>query len=163
MTGCWLVGFGGGCHWCTEAVFMTLHGVSSVKQGFIKSEFPNNAFSEAVIVNYDADVIGLHELIEVHLSTHASASQHSMREKYRSAIYTFDEVQHEQCVAALAQVQQNLENTLITQILPYVRFKASGTQYWNYYYKDKTRPFCRTYIEPKIKLLRQRFSRLIID
>ncbi|MGJ8671076.1 MAG: peptide-methionine (S)-S-oxide reductase, partial [Oceanococcus sp.] len=42
------IGFGGGCHWCTEAVFNALRGVEQVSQGFIKSDPPHDSFSEAV-------------------------------------------------------------------------------------------------------------------
>ena len=41
------VGLGGGCHWCTEAVFEALRGVVQVKQGFIRAAPPHDAFSEA--------------------------------------------------------------------------------------------------------------------
>jgi len=142
---------------------MTLHGVSSVKQGFIKSEYPNDTFSEAVIVNYDTELIGLSELIEVHMRTHSSSSKHRMRDKYRSAIYTFGDAQFSDCAVELVRLQRSSKQPLVTQILPYVDFKVSGNKYRNYYYKDKTRPFCRTYIEPKIKLLQQHFSQLVIE
>ena len=142
---------------------MTLQGVSSVKQGFIKAEHPNDTFSEAVIVNYDTELIGLTELIEVHLRTHASSSQHGMRDKYRSAIYTFDDAQFNECAREIVRQGRGSEQPLVTQILRHVDFKVSGNKYWNYYYKDKTRPFCRTYIEPKIELLRQDFSQLVIE
>ena len=39
------IGFGGGCHWCTEAVFQPLEGVSEVRQGFIRSDAPDEAWS----------------------------------------------------------------------------------------------------------------------
>jgi len=113
---------------------MSLRGVCSVKQGFIKSQYPNDAYSEAVIVNFDTHVIGLTELIEVHLSTHASASQHKMRDKYRSAIYTFDGAQVSKCQEALTRVQHKLEKPLVTKILPHVDFKFSCNKYWNYYF-----------------------------
>ena len=142
---------------------MTLHGVSSVKQGFIKSAPPNDTFSEAVIVNYDTELIGLNELIDVHLRTHASSSHHSMREVYRSAIYTFDDVQSRECALQLDRLQKGSEQPVVTQILRYTDFKISRDKYWNYYYKDKSRPFCRTYIEPKIKLLHQQFAQLVIE
>ncbi|MEM9546265.1 MAG: peptide-methionine (S)-S-oxide reductase [Bacteroidota bacterium] len=79
------VGFGGGCHWCTEAVFQSLNGVTEVEQGWIASkEAP--LLSEAVIVHYDEKIIDLTILIEIHLRTHSATSSHSMRSKYRSAI-----------------------------------------------------------------------------
>src|SRR3954451_12716902 len=84
------IGFGGGCHWCTEAVFLSLKGVEQVEQGWIASQPPYDAFSEAVVVTYDPLVITLTDLITIHLHTHASTSNHSMRQKYRSAVYWFD-------------------------------------------------------------------------
>ena len=47
------IGLGGGCHWCTEAVFQSLIGVQNVAQGFIKSLPPADTWSEAVIVNFE--------------------------------------------------------------------------------------------------------------
>ena len=51
-------GFGGGCHWCTEAVFQSLRGVTEVAQGFIAADPPHQAYSEAVSVTWDPDLIG---------------------------------------------------------------------------------------------------------
>lgn len=84
--------FGGGCHWCTEAVFQSLKGVRTVEQGFISSYGGNDTFSEGVIVHYNAAVISPMDLTAIHLHTHQSTVDHSMRGKYRSAIYIFDEV-----------------------------------------------------------------------
>jgi len=86
------VAFGGGCYWCTEAVFQSLIGVEKVAQGFISSEGKNDSFSEAVIVYFN-EKITLKTLIEIHLHTHKSTKEHSMRTKYRSAIYYFTKEQ----------------------------------------------------------------------
>ncbi|MBO6639652.1 MAG: peptide-methionine (S)-S-oxide reductase [Roseitalea sp.] len=80
------IGFGGGCHWCTEAVFQALRGVTRVEQGFVRSEPPFDAWSEAVIVTFDPASIDLATLTEVHLRTHASTAAHAMRGEYRSAV-----------------------------------------------------------------------------
>ncbi|WP_343065456.1 peptide-methionine (S)-S-oxide reductase [Arenibacter arenosicollis] len=80
------IAFGGGCHWCTEAVYQSLKGVEVVEQGFVASKGEESFFSEAVIVHYDPKSIALKDLILIHLYTHKSTSDHSMRNKYRSAI-----------------------------------------------------------------------------
>ena len=83
------IAFGGGCHWCTEAVFQQLKGVIRVEQGFVASVNEYQSFSEAVIVHFNPSIIPLKILVEIHLYTHKSTSNHSMRSKYRSAIYYF--------------------------------------------------------------------------
>ena len=82
------VGLGGGCHWCTEGIFESLIGIKAVKQGWIASIDNNAELSEAIEVSFDPSMISLQTLIEIHLHTHASTSNHTMRQKYRSAIYT---------------------------------------------------------------------------
>ncbi len=157
------IGFGGGCHWCTEAVFQSLRGVDTVRQGFISSDPPNDAFSEAALVTFDAERIGLEQLIAVHISTHAATSNHSMRGKYRSAIYTFDDAQAASARTILDSLQDDMEQTVVTQVLPYRSFKYSDERFHNYYRQDSQRPFCRTYIDPKLTKIRQRFAEYVKD
>ena len=149
--------FGGGCHWCTEAVFQSLLGVSHVEQGWIMSNPPNDTFSEGVIVHYKDDIT-LDILIEVHLLTHSSTSLHSMRKKYRSAVYYFDIVDK----AAVDEVIKDLilkNNAFyVTQVLPFVAFKENTESQLNYYTKNKRGPFCQRYIDPKLTAIRERFG-----
>ncbi|MEM6720431.1 MAG: peptide-methionine (S)-S-oxide reductase [Bacteroidota bacterium] len=152
------IAFGGGCHWCTEAVFQSLIGVRNVEQGWVKSTEENNTFSEAVIVQFDTTVIPLKVLIEIHLRTHKSTVQHSMRKKYRSAIYYYDQAQAEVLNELLSELQTDFEQEIITQILPFVAFKASREEITNYYYSNPKKPFCEQFINPKLKLLLREFS-----
>ena len=152
------IGFGGGCHWCTEAVFQSLKGVEKVEQGWIASEGEAGTYSEAVIVHFDTSQISLSVLIEIHLRTHKSASEHSMRKKYRSAIYYFEAEQQIAVPQLLKGFQIKFDHRLITQVLPYVRFKPSGIDIENYYYKNPEKPFCTAFIDPKLKLLLSSFS-----
>lgn len=152
------IGFGGGCHWCTEAVFQSLIGVEDVAQGFIKSSAPADTWSEAVIVTFDPTRIELGVLIQIHIRTHASTSHHKMRGKYRSAIYTFYDTQNEVSQRELNRLQTDFEKEIITGILPYVEFKGSDERFHNYYQSDPERPFCKTYIDPKLTTLRQQFA-----
>lgn len=152
------VGLGGGCHWCTEAVFQSLRGVSRVQQGFIRSCPPADAWSEAVIVHFDESQIDLATLIEVHVRTHASTAQHSMRGKYRSAVYVFDTDQAADTQRVIEHLNPQFADSLVTQVLTFEGFKASDRRYHNYYESDPDRPFCRRYIDPKLDLLKRRFS-----
>ena len=152
------IGFGGGCHWCTEAVFQALIGVSSVKQGWIASDKENAEFSEAIIIEFDTTIIPLEILIEIHLLTHKSTSKHSMRKKYRSAIYTFNRLETVVVSGILKNLQSEFNKELITQVLPFLAFKPSREAITNYYSKNPNKPFCKTYISPKLSLLVNQFS-----
>lgn len=152
------IGFGGGCHWCTEAVFQSLIGVTQVEQGFIRSPAPADNWSEAVIVNFDPAQIDLATLIEVHIRTHSATGNHSMRSKYRSAVYVYDQVQTHEAVEILRLLQPEFGGKLITAVLTVAGFKASDERFQNYYATNADRPFCKRYIDPKLDLLRKRFA-----
>ncbi|RYZ28928.1 MAG: peptide methionine sulfoxide reductase [Sphingobacteriales bacterium] len=152
-------GFGGGCHWCTEAVFSSLKGVVSVQQGWIASIEDNTSFSEGVIVQYDDGIISFDSLIAIHLHTHSSTSQHSMRGKYRSAVYTFDDGDALLAREAIAVLQSEFNDPIITNVMPFQEFKPSREELLDYYFSDPRKPFCELYINPKLKLIRDRFSK----
>lgn len=153
-------GLGGGCHWCTEAVFQSLKGVEKVEQGYIASTEDASSFSEAVIVHYDPEIIDLQDLFEIHLYTHQSTSAHSFREKYRSAIYYFEAEEETVCRNILDVLQKNSDEKIITRILPFREFRSSRESLLDYYKKDPEKPFCRKYIHPKLELLQEKFSDL---
>lgn len=152
------IAFGGGCHWCTEAVFLSLKGVEKVEQGFVASTGANDSFSEAAIVHYDLEEIDLRTLIEIHLHTHRSSSEHSMRDTYRSAIYYCSNEQKEEVLLWLKELQKDFSDKLITKVLPIQAFKPSRDDILNYYYKNPEKPFCKTFINPKLALLLKLFS-----
>lgn len=158
---CERVGFGGGCHWCTEAVFQALRGVNRVDQGWIASTGPDSAFSEAVIVWFEPSIISLETLIEIHLRTHACTSDHALRGKYRSAAYVVGEHQGRLARAALASLQNAFEEPLVTRVLPLSDFRPSDERFRNYYTKDPSRPFCQAYIDPKLLLLKKTYAALL--
>jgi len=152
------IALGGGCHWCTEAVFQSLKGVEKVEQGYVASIDENSSFSEAVIIHYNAEVISLITLIEIHLHTHKSTSAHSMRDKYRSATYIFSGEQAHEAKNILIGFQAEFDNQLITRVYPFSEFKASREAIQNYYQKNPEKPFCERFINPKLKLLIEKFS-----
>ncbi len=122
---------------------------------------PHDSFSEAVNLEFDPSDIPLAVLLEVHLRTHASQSAHSMRQKYRSAIYTHSEPQSRACQMVLQELQTGFPKSLITEILPFSEFSASPPHYQDYYHQNPERPFCKTYIDPKLALLRQKYTSYI--
>ncbi|MDN3665983.1 peptide-methionine (S)-S-oxide reductase [Algibacter miyuki] len=155
------IALGGGCHWCTEAVFQSLKGVNKVEQGYVASHGINSNFSEAVIVHFQPEKISLKTLIEVHLLTHKSTSNHSMRIKYRSAIYTFSEVQQKEALSLLDEFKSKSDSNIITQVYPFSAFEPSRNEIQNYYRQNPEKPFCKQFINPKLQLLLQHFSNYV--
>lgn len=152
------IGVGGGCHWCTEAVFQALKGITKVEQGYIGSSGENAGFSEGVLISFESAIISLKKIIEIHLATHSSTSNHSLRKKYRSAIYFISPDDEIIARKHLDDLQKCSPKKIITQILPLKKFKLSREEIRNYYTSNPERIFCARYIEPKLKLLEKEFK-----
>jgi peptide-methionine (S)-S-oxide reductase len=142
------VGFGGSCHWCTEAIFRSLKWVTSVEQGWISSDGENATPSEAVIVSFDETGIGLQTLVAIHLHTHSCTAEHNMRGKYRSAIYTFTSNQANAANQTLQNLQNEFNGLIITKVLSFQTFRLNNETYLDYYYKDPSKPFCQNIVNP---------------
>ncbi|MFD2518022.1 peptide-methionine (S)-S-oxide reductase [Salinimicrobium flavum] len=147
------IGLGGGCHWCTEAVFQAVEGVQKVEQGYIAAHGIASSFSEAVIVHYEPKKVDLDRLLKIHLHTHNSTSNHSFRKKYRSAVYFFSSEDEKALHKILEKLQQDFEKTLVTEVLPFEEFRSSRESIQNYYHKNPNAPFCKRYIEPKLTVV----------
>lgn len=152
------IAFGGSCHWCTEAIFQSLIGVTMVEQGFVSANTGLEDFSEAVIVHFNPEEILLELLIEIHLRTHSSTVMHSRRDVYRSAVYTFSANQELEAKTILKKLQSGFTKQIITQVLPFGAFKWSRQEILNYYYSNPQKPFCKNNIDPKLKFLLKEFS-----
>ena len=144
--------FGGGCHWCTEAVFQHVPGVSRVVQGFAAGPAPEDALSEAALVRWNAADVSLATLIDVHLATHAAQADHTLRARYRSAIYAADPSVRARA-EALVRAAGATRAGLVTRVLPLARFEPSPARYRDYYRQRPEAPFCRAHIAPKIARL----------
>lgn len=129
----------------------------NVEQGYISSSDENSSFSEAVIVHYKPHVISLNDLIEIHLYTHQSTTNHKLRKKYRSAVYYFEENQIECIEEILKELQLGFNKKLITQALIFKTFTSSRVQLLDYYKTNPERPFCKKYIHPKLALLKHKY------
>jgi peptide-methionine (S)-S-oxide reductase len=147
------LGLGGGCHWCTEAVFQAVDGVDKVEQGYISSVAPFADRSEAIVIHF-SDQVNLEKLIDIHLQTHAATKEHSRRKEYRSAIYYFSEEMKSKIEAVMISLSQKRNETYITQIIPFVSFEPSWENVQNYYKTRPDAPFCKRYIEPKLEVVK---------
>ena len=153
------LGLGGSCHWCTEGIFQSLIGVSNVKQGWIASEGPHQQFSEAILLDFDTVLISLDDIIAIHLHSHSCTSSHQFRVKYRSVLYFSTTNQKEIFEDILRSHQTDFNQPILTQVLPLSSFKENSEEYLNYYQKDREKPFCKNYITPKLKILKEKFSK----
>jgi peptide-methionine (S)-S-oxide reductase len=82
-----------------------------------------------------------------------------MRGKYRSAIYTFDDVQFKQALHILKVLRADFDKAVITQVYTFKSFKPNKVELTDYVYSAHERPFCQTYIQPKLRVLIARFHR----
>ncbi|MEP2240442.1 MAG: peptide-methionine (S)-S-oxide reductase, partial [Maribacter sp.] len=133
--------------------------VEKVEQGFIAPKENPTDFSEAVIVHYNASKIDLKDLVAIHLDTHRSTENHSMRNKYRSAIYYFSHEFRPVLSQIMTDKQEEYSDELITAILPFGDFRSSEERFHNYYFSDTEKPFCKTHISPKIKMLKEKYAK----
>lgn len=113
------------------------------------------------MVTFDPVTLPMDVLIEIHLRTHASTSHHKMRGKYRSAVYVCDAATGVTAAGVLRDLQKHFDDSLVTQVLSLAAFKPSDVRFWNYYLNGPERPFCKTYIDPKLALLREEFSSVL--
>ena len=151
------IGLGCGCHWCTEGIFRSLTGISNVQQGWISAvEAPD--FSEAVIVDFNPTQIPLSVLIDIHLHTHSSTSNHRLRAKYWSAVYVFDAQEYTAAAACLTAFQPGFDQPLVTQVFQFGSYRPSPALYQDYFYVDPEKPFCSNFILPRIRQLLQDYG-----
>jgi hypothetical protein len=75
-----------------------------------------------------------------------------------SAIYTYNDVQYQEASEILDSLQSDFDKKVITRILPFTAFKVNKEELVNYFYNSPNKPFCKTYIHPKLKLLLTRFK-----
>ena len=152
------IGFSGGCHWCTEAVFESLVGVRHVDQGWIAPAGQPEAFSEGALVHFDARIIDSATLIAVHLHTHSCTSNHALRKRYRSAVYAESAGQAHEARAAIESLQPEFAAPILTQVLRFGAFRGSDGRYLHYWLQDHERPFCKMFIAPKLRKIIERFG-----
>lgn len=156
---------GGGCFWCTEAIFKRLRGVVSVMSGYTggKTNNPNyeNVSSgatnhlEAIQLEFDPNIIPYEKILEVFFATHDPTTLNRQGQdvgtQYRSAIFYHSDDQK--------KIAEKLKQpSFVTQIIPFDKFYKAEEYHQNYYDRNKSYPYCQIVINPKIKKLLEEFE-----
>lgn len=163
--------FGGGCFWCTEAVFQQLSGVSKVENGYSGGETANPTYqqvcsgdtghAEVVQVTYDPNVISYADLLRIHLSTHNPMTLNQQGAdrgtQYRSIILTHDSEQETIAKQVIEEMAPAFDEPIVTEVKPLdIFFEAEG-YHQDYYVSNPAKPYCAAVISPKLKKFRELF------
>ncbi len=171
--------FGGGCFWCTEAIFRRLKGVVSVTSGYAGGNTKNPTYSqigngdtghaEVIKVEFDTTVIDLGTLLSVFFSTHdpttLNQQGYDRGTQYRSIILYTEEGDRkiiEQYIAGLKD-DKTFPSPIVTEIKPLEVFYEAEEYHKEYYEKNADARYCQVIIDPKIAKLRSKFSHLLKD
>ncbi|PSR12502.1 MAG: protein-methionine-S-oxide reductase [Bacteroidetes bacterium] len=160
--------FGGGCFWCTEALFQQLRGVMDVKSGYSGGAFANPTYrevasgltghAEVIEVTYLPEEITFEELLVIHLTTHNPTILRGQRAdkgtQYRSLIFYRTPAEQQMAIAAIAEVQKSLDEMIVTEVVPFAQFYPAEAYHQNYYAADPEKAYCQNVIEPKLQQLR---------
>jgi methionine-S-sulfoxide reductase len=169
--------FGGGCFWCTEAIFAMLKGVSKVEPGYAGGAMENPSYervsegdtghAEVIRVTYDPAAITLEDLLTVFFGSHDPTTPNrqgaDVGEQYRSIILY--ETEEEKAVAEgiSKEIQDSLTDgtRVVTQIVPLGKFFPAESYHKDYFAKNTSAPYCQIVIEPKIEKVKKRFAELV--
>ena len=165
---------GGGCFWCTEAVFLSIEGVLKVEPGYSGGR-PEDAnyqrvstgrtgHAEVVQVSFDPKAITFREILEIYFATHDPTTLDrqgaDVGPQYRSVVFYHDEGQRTIAEEVIEELdgEKIWERPIVTKLEPYEAFYRAEEYHLNYYEKNRGQPYCRLIIDPKIIKLRERFK-----
>ncbi len=170
-----LATFGGGCFWCTEAIFQSLKGVLEVESGYSGGATQNPSYdevcsgetghAEVVQVTYDPEMISFEDLIRVHLSTHDPTTFDSQGDdvgsQYRSIIFFRDEQERRSAEDLLGEYAEIVEEDPVTELHSFVEFFPAEDDHRNYYAENPDSGYCISVIKPKVDEFRETFRHLL--
>jgi methionine-S-sulfoxide reductase len=169
--------FGGGCFWCTEAVFAMLKGVSKVEPGYAGGATENPSYekvssgtaghAEVIRVTYNPDEISYEDLLTVFFGSHDPTTPNrqgaDVGEQYRSVI--FYKTPNEKATAGrlIKEIDTSLKDgtRVVTELKPLEKFFPAEDYHKDYFIKNKSAPYCQLVIEPKVERVRKRFVELL--
>lgn len=166
--------FGGGCFWCTEAVFDQLKGVKEVVSGYSGGSSSNPTYkdictgltghAEVVQITYDPAITDFVELLEVFFATHDPTTLNrqgaDVGTQYRSAVFYHTEQQK----AAALEVIKALNNSgafndpIVTEVTAFDKFYAAEDYHQEYFANNPNQPYCRAVVGPKVEKFKKVFK-----
>lgn len=169
--------FGGGCFWCTEAVFKMLRGVKSVLPGYSGGQTPNPTYysvsngntghAECVEVQYDSKLIKLTDLLTVFFGSHdpttVNRQGNDVGTQYRSVIFYTTREQKSTIEEFISKI--NASSTegkqIVTEVEPLKTFFVAEDFHKDYYDNNKTNPYCEIVINPKLDKVVKQYAHLL--
>ena len=162
--------FGGGCFWCTEAVFQEVKGVESVISGYSGGNAPGKptyrevcsgltGHAEVVQVTFDANTISYEDILVIFMTTHdpttlnRQGADHGTQ--YRSVIYVHDDAQKTRAELVVNEMASYFDDPIVTEISPLEIFYEAESYHQDYYRNNQSQGYCNFVITPKLAKLRK--------
>lgn len=171
--------FGGGCFWCTEAVFQQLRGVRKVVSGYCGGSVPQPTYeqvcskrtghAEVVQVEFEPRQISYADVLEVFFRTHdpttVDRQGNDVGPQYRSVIYYHSEQQRRTAeqVKSRLDAERVFADPIVTTIEPLAEFYPAEGYHQNYFADNPRQPYCSFVIAPKVDKLRKNFADKVVE
>jgi len=170
---------GGGCFWCTEAVFEDLKGVEKVESGYSGGTVANPTYeqvctgktghAEVSQITFDPKVISLKDILGVFFTVHnpttLNRQGNDVGTQYRSVIFYRNAEQKaaaQQAIKVIAAA--NIWNgPIVTEVTPFKAFYKAEDYHQEYFRLHGSQPYCQVVIAPKVAKFREHFRSLLKD
>lgn len=169
--------FGGGCFWCTEAVFSALEGVITVKPGYMGGKTINPTYkqvcegntehAEVIEIDFDNSKISFQELLLVFFKTHdpttLNRQGNDVGTQYRSVVFYHSDSQKEETFAMIQKLTEEsiFDSKIVTEVSEAETFYEAEDYHHNYFINNRNQPYCMAVIEPKLSKFANNFKEKI--
>lgn len=156
--------FGGGCFWCTEAVFKMLKGVTKVEPGYA-----GDPRAEVIRIEYDPSMVKYTDLLTVffgsHDATQVNRQGNDVGPEYRSIVFYTTEKQRHETEAFIKDLEESAKDgdPIATKVEPLEQFSRAEPYHLDYYAKNKSQGYCQVIIAPKLQKVQEKFASLLAD
>ncbi len=165
---------GGGCFWCTAAIFESVKGVSSVVSGYSGGQTENPTYrevtsgitghAEVVQMTFDTSVVSVKELLQIFFATHDPTTLNrqgaDVGTQYRSVVFYSNEQQRDDAdvIIKLLTSEKIFRLPIVTQIEPLKNFFEAEDYHQEYFKNNAQQPYCRVVINPKFTKFKKEFN-----